>query len=111
MKGDIMLEFLRSVDSWIWIVVILVLYMGFYIYRNVANYNKNRNAILDFQNKLEIGSRVVLSSGIHATVKEMNKQTATVEIAPKLEIIVERFSIVAFEKAVTLEEEKTDDKE
>lgn len=106
-----MLEFLKSVDSWVWIGVILVVYMAFYLYRNVSNYNKNRNAILEFQNKLEVGSRVILNSGIHATIKELTKQTAIVEIAPNLEILVERFSIAALEKAVTLEDNKEENEE
>ena len=75
-----MLEFLKSVDSWVWIGVILVVYMAFYLYRNVSNYNKNRNAILEFQNKLEVGSRVILNSGIHATIKELTKQPQSVEV-------------------------------
>jgi len=99
-----MLEFLKTIPSWVWIAAILVLYMAFYIYRNVSNYNKNRNTILEFQNKLDVGSRVVLSSGIHATIKELTRQTAVVEIAPKLEILVERFSIAALEKTVNLED-------
>ena len=109
MKGDNMLEFLKSIDSWVWIMIIMVLYVGFYIYRNVTNYKKNRDAILEFQNKLEVGSRVVLNSGIHATVKELTKQTAVVEIADKIDIQVERFSIATFEKAVAAEEEKSEE--
>ncbi len=99
-----MSEFFKSVDSWIWIVVILVIYMAFYIFRNISSYNKNRNAILEFQNSLQVGSRVVLSSGIHATIKELTRQTAVVEIAPKIEILVERFSIATLEKTVLLED-------
>lgn len=106
-----MLEFLKSIDSWVWIVVVMVLYLGFYLYRNIKTYNKNRTKILDFQNALDVGSRVVLNSGIHATIKELNRKTAIVEIAPKIEILIERFSIAALEKEVELESEETEKSE
>lgn len=96
-----MLELLQKVPSWIWSVAILIVFMGYYVYRNVKTYNKNRDALLEFQNKLEVGNRVIMSSGIHGTVKQITKHTITVEIAPKTDILVERFSVSTLEKAET----------
>ena len=101
-----MLEFLQGIQTWIWTLIIFAVFLVYYIFRNIKAYNKNRDAILDFQNKLEVGSRVILSSGVHGTVKDINKKVAIVEIAPKVDVTVERFSISAFEKAVVKEEEK-----
>jgi len=102
-----MLEFLQGIDTWIWTLIIFVAFLAYYVFRNIRSYNKNRDAILGFQNKLEVGSRIILSSGIHGTIKDLNKKTAIIEIAPKVIITAERFSISAFEKAEVKEEVTT----
>jgi len=101
-----MLEYLQGISTWVWTLIIFAVFLVYYIFRNIRAYNKNRDAILGFQNKLEVGSRVILNSGVHGTIKEINKRVAIVQIAPKVDITVERFSISTFEKAEVKEEVK-----
>ncbi|TNC29840.1 preprotein translocase subunit YajC [Mumia zhuanghuii] len=68
-------------------IILLVLVFYFFIMRPQS---KRRREFLDMQQKVEIGSRVMITSGIFGTVVALGDDTMTLSIAPGVEIEVHR---------------------
>ncbi|MDP4109446.1 MAG: preprotein translocase subunit YajC [Bacillota bacterium] len=89
---------LNSIPGWIWTVIIFVVFVLGYLITNIFHYRKNTEAAIKFQNELQPGDKIVLSSGIHGVIKKIDKQTAVVSLNDKNDVVVERFCIVRLEK-------------
>lgn len=58
-------------------------------------YKRRKEADRAYQSKMRPGDKVILSSGIHGTIVSLDKVTARVRVAPKVEIVVERYALAA----------------
>jgi preprotein translocase subunit YajC len=100
-------------NSMMLMLLIFVALMGVQMYLISKQNKKQRQQLMDFQNSLKPGDQIVLNSGIHGTIAEINDLTAKIEIAENTVITVERYSISRFEtpKAVEEPESKPENEE
>ncbi|MBZ8177896.1 preprotein translocase subunit YajC [Corynebacterium poyangense] len=56
--------------------------------------SRQRKEIQSFQSQLRIGDRVITGSGVHGTIVGLSDAEVRLEIAPKVEITVERVAIL-----------------
>lgn len=75
-------------------VLVLVVLMTMRAY----GYKKQKQESRAYQERLKVGDRVILSSGIHGKVLSLENVTARVEIAPDVVVIVERYALALLEK-------------
>ncbi|WP_262852968.1 preprotein translocase subunit YajC [Mumia quercus] len=68
-------------------IILLVLVFYFFIMRPQS---KRRREFLDMQQKVQVGSRVMITSGIFGTVVGLGDDSMTLSIAPGVEIEVHR---------------------
>jgi len=73
------------------LLMILVMIAIVYFFM-IRPQNKRRKEIQQFQSSLQVGQEVMLSNGVHGTVKDLNpdKSYVTVEIANGVKVNVER---------------------
>jgi preprotein translocase YajC subunit len=84
-----------KIPYWVWSVVIIVVVTAVYMYLLNKRYQKNYKMISDLQNSLKAGDPVVLSSGIHGTVKSLEGKTAVITVAQNTDLVVDRLSIAS----------------
>ncbi|MFI3267409.1 MAG: preprotein translocase subunit YajC [Rikenellaceae bacterium] len=76
--------------------LIPLLLMGIVVYFFMIRPNQKRQKeITRFRSSLERGSKVVTAGGIHGTVKTVEENTVTMEIAPNVEIRIDKAMISA----------------
>jgi preprotein translocase subunit YajC len=68
-------------------IILLVLVFYFFIIRPQS---KRRREFVDMQQKVVLGSRVMITSGLFGTVKDLGDETMTLEIAPGVDVEVHR---------------------
>lgn len=81
----------------IFIVVIVILFVGYTIISPVIRYKgikENNKKHLKFLNELNIGDEVVLNSGIFGTLKEKNEKSYSIEISKGIVMRVLPSSII-----------------
>lgn len=61
-------------------------------------YKRRKEADRAYQQAMRPGDKVILSSGIHGTIVALDKVTARVEVAPGVELTVERFALATLER-------------
>ena len=97
-------------SSFIWLIGFFAL-MYFLMIRPQQKVKKKRQEVLD---NVEKGERVVTIGGIHGTITSLNSENMTLEIAPNIEIKMQRAAInfvVVDEEDADVEEEVDDEKE
>ena len=82
---------------WFWIIIVWIVYMVFIMAKRAADYKKAKEESRKFQQSLKVGDRVILTNGIHGSISLLDKATAIIKIADRVEITVERYSIGTFE--------------
>ena len=98
-------------NSMMLMLLIFVALMGVQMYLISKQNKKQRQQLMDFQNSLKPGDQIVLTSGIHGTITEINDLTAKIEVAENTVITVERYSISRFETPKTVEPENKPENE
>ncbi len=81
----------------IFIALIIVIFFGYGILNSIIRYKgikKNNEKHLEFLNNLNIGDKVVLSSGILGVLKHKNEESYFVEISENTVIKVLPSSII-----------------
>lgn len=79
---------------YVWIIFIVwAAYELLHYIMQVQQYKKARTKADEFQKSLKVGDPVILSSGVHGTIEELNPATAVIRIADHVAITVERFAI------------------
>ncbi|MGH1562874.1 preprotein translocase subunit YajC [Mumia sp. DW29H23] len=68
---------------------IILLVAIFYLFI-IRPQGKRRREFVDMQQKVTVGSRVMITSGVFGTVKALGDETMTLEIAPGVDIEVHR---------------------
>ena len=71
--------------------------------------SRRQRAMADFQAGLQLGQRVILTSGIYGTIRSLADDRAWIEIAPSTEIEIARAAIGAYDHPADLTPEPTDE--
>jgi len=71
-------------------VVIVVFIFVYQIFGSIRNYKKGKAKFDQLQSLLEVGKEIVLSSGVHGVIKEMNGKVLSVKIADNVVVKVEK---------------------
>ncbi len=71
----------------------LVAILALFWFMVVRPQQRRQRATVALQNSIEVGQRVMLSSGIYGTVRSINDDTARLEVAPGTEIEIARAAI------------------
>lgn len=86
-----------STQNIIFIVLIAVMFLVYFIISPIIKYKgiqQNNQKHSDFLNKLNIGDKVVLNSGIFGTLKDKNEESYSIEISKGIVIKVLPSSII-----------------
>lgn len=63
------------------------------IVRPMRERQKQFNALRQMQEALQVGSRVMISSGIHGTIRSIDGDTVGLEVAPDVVVTVARAAV------------------
>lgn len=86
-----------STQNIIFIVLIVTMFICYFIISPIIKYKgiqQNNEKHSEFLNKLNIGDKVVLNSGIFGTLKEKNEESYSIEISKGIVIKVLPSSII-----------------
>lgn len=86
-----------STQNIIFIVLIVIMFIFYFIISPIIKYKgiqQNNEKHSEFLNKLNIGDKVVLNSGIFGTLKEKNEESYSIEISKGIVIKVLPSSII-----------------
>lgn len=71
----------------------LVAILALFWFMVVRPQQRRQRAVTALQNSIEVGQRVMMSSGIYGTIRSITDDTARLEIAPGTEIEIARAAI------------------
>jgi preprotein translocase subunit YajC len=86
-----------NTQSIIFIVLIVLMFLFYFIISPIIKYKgiqQNNEKHSEFLNKLNIGDKVVLNSGIFGTLKEKNEESYSIEISKGIVMKVLPSSII-----------------
>lgn len=86
-----------STQNIIFIVLIVIMFICYFIISPIIKYKgiqQNNEKHSEFLNKLNVGDKVVLNSGIFGTLKEKNEESYSIEISKGIVIKVLPSSII-----------------
>lgn len=78
-------------------LALLALVFFILIIRPMRARQKQFAALREMQNALQVGARVMISSGIHGTIRELDEETVGLEVAPGVVITVARAAVAELE--------------
>lgn len=78
-------------------LALLALVFFILIIRPMRARQKQFTALREMQNALQPGARVMISSGIHGTIRELDEDTVGLEIAPGVVVTVARAAVAEIE--------------
>ncbi len=80
---------------WIFLIIAISIAAVTYIRRTAASLQKEAEQIESDMSskKMEPGTSVILDSGIHGTIKSVKESTCMVEIAPGVQVEVEKYGL------------------
>lgn len=79
----------------------LVAILALFWFMVVRPQQRRQREVTALQNSIEVGQRVMMSSGIYGTVRGMTDDTARLEIAPGTEIEIARAAIARVDSPTT----------
>lgn len=85
--------FINSIPTWIWLGLIAVIFLCVYYYVNFMRFANVKKKMADFQDSLQIGDEVMMSSGIFGTIKKLDDLYAVIVLNKTVEIKINRFFI------------------
>jgi len=74
-------------------LALLALVFFLLIVRPMRERQKQFNALRQMQEALQVGSRVMISSGIHGTIRSIDEDTVGLEVAPDVVVTVARAAV------------------
>ena len=74
-------------------LALLALVFFLLIVRPMRERQKQFNALRQMQEALQVGSRVMISSGIHGTIRSIDEDPVGLEVAPNVVITVARAAV------------------
>lgn len=90
-----MLEFLSH--YW-WLLLIAIILAAFFFLsrwaKKVQTEAKGNAETSSAFSEIQIGSKVILDSGIHGIIKKINEKTFIIEIAPNVQIECEKYGVI-----------------
>ncbi|MBQ1306116.1 MAG: preprotein translocase subunit YajC [Erysipelotrichales bacterium] len=75
------------------IMLVFVLFMGLQMWMISKQNKKQRAKMMEFQDSLKPGDKIILNTGIYGTIEQIDDLTAQVRIAENTVIKVERYTI------------------
>jgi preprotein translocase subunit YajC len=84
----------------------LVAILGLFWFMVIRPSQRRQKEVVALQSSIEVGQRVMMSSGIYGTVRSVTDDRARLEIAPGTEIEIARAAIAKVDVPVT---SRTDD--
>jgi preprotein translocase subunit YajC len=78
----------------------LVAILALFWFMVIRPQQRRQRAVTALQNSIEVGQRVMMSSGIFGTVTSVTDETARLQIAPGTEIEIARAAIAKVESEV-----------
>lgn len=107
-----MLDFIKSIPNYIWVIGIIIITVVFYITTTIKAVRKNQNKLLEVQKEVIVGSEVVLTSGIYGKVLSFDGYTMRLQVDENTTLKVDRFAISkVLTKQEVKEEKKADHKQ
>ncbi len=79
----------------------LVAILALFWFMVVRPQQRRQREVTALQNSIEVGQRVMMSSGIYGTVRSVTDDTARLEIAPGTEIEIARAAIAKVDAPAT----------
>jgi preprotein translocase subunit YajC len=77
----------------LWQILPFALILGIFYFLILMPMKKRQKKIQEFQSSLNVGDRIVTTSGIYGQVTKLNEKTVQVQIADKVRIEVARAAI------------------
>jgi preprotein translocase subunit YajC len=77
----------------LWQFLPFALILGIFYFLILMPMKKRQKKVQEFQNSLNVGDRIVTTSGIYGQVTKLNEKTVQVQIADKVRIEVARAAI------------------
>ena len=74
-------------------ILLILVFIAFFYFMLIRPMRKQVAAQTELRSNLEVGSRVVLTSGMHGTIKHLGEKQAIIELAPGLEVTVVKQAI------------------
>ena len=81
----------------LWNFLPFALILGIFYFLILMPMKKRQKKIQDFQSSLNVGDRIVMTSGIYGQVTKLNEKTVQVQIADKVRIEVARAAIGGYQ--------------
>ena len=79
----------------------LVAILGLFWFMVIRPSQRRQKEVVALQNSIEVGQRVMMSSGVYGTVRSITDDRARLEIAPGTEIEIARAAIAKVDVPVT----------
>jgi len=76
-----------------WQVLPFALILGIFYFLILMPMKKRQKKVQEFQSSLNVGDRIVTTSGIYAQVTKLNEKTVQIQIADKVRIEIARAAI------------------
>lgn len=89
--------------------ILILVVMGLFYFMAIRPAQKKMAAQMTMQNSLEPGQRVVLTSGLYATLRHVGERQAVAELAPGVEVTITKSAVAQLVKPEDEEFEFTDD--
>ena len=70
------------------LLIIFIVLIGFTLWQGKRQVKKQQEERVQLESRLEVGTRVVLSSGLFVTITHIGDKQAVVELAPGVEVSV-----------------------
>jgi len=77
----------------LWQILPFALILGIFYFLILMPMKKRQKKIQEFQSSLNVGDRIVTTSGIYGQVTKLNEKTVQVQIADKVRIEIARAAI------------------
>jgi preprotein translocase subunit YajC len=77
----------------LWQVLPFALILGIFYFLILMPMKKRQKKVQEFQSSLNVGDRIVTTSGIYAQVTKLNEKTVQIQIADKVRIEIARAAI------------------
>lgn len=89
--------------------ILILVVMGLFYFMAIRPAQKKMAAQMTMQNSLEPGQRVVLTSGLYATLHHVGERQVVAELAPGVEVTLTKSAVAQLVKPEDEEFEFTDD--
>ena len=79
---------------WIFLILAIVIWVTIAYQRQKKFAEKMRTQTSDKQAKITVGTKVILDSGMHGTIRQIKSQSYMIEIAPDVCVEFEKYGVI-----------------